>query len=499
MLRPSKIFTSLHQLRHYFQTKVSELVAPHSTNQLRNVVTTQQTMTSIQRTLLQKTYQQTTKRNVVNEKALLKVIQQHFPVVKVFSAPTLHQRMWAAGRQQQLRTMMSTPSSSGSSGFLSWGLPRTAAMGVGRSPTFARQFSTRSPSCVTLFQSNTTANGGQSNVFAHISSRIFSPAGTKMNQPDLNEKQSPKSAAVHPNLNCSDESSSADEQPYNHIFTQKKVNKGMGDLVDQQDSIYESEQDNTVSGLFVSRESVSSQAQQKRSMNRKKLDFIIQHDDLSSLHSSSSRMSGRKRHHSRYSRLKQPSADQHHARKADDQITMKSNVRKKSNSSTSSTIYLLITLDTLQFLKDKNGSWSTESLSTSFVDSIETLAYEYQIHINYVLKLLDNLQRHGKFRVVARQSELRIYFPVPPKSKQDAIDFLCLYNIVDPIMYEKQNYFSIIEDREIVLPSEDYFSYDPSTATVGPDYFKDLQAFLDRTDYLIETSPAFNSCSRRHE
>ncbi|KAK4514197.1 uncharacterized protein ATC70_001784 [Mucor velutinosus] len=571
MLRPSKIFVPFHQLRHYIEARISELVVikqpPHMNHQpaIKRFITTttqQQQQQSIaffsdlQRSLVQKAYLQQSppfiKRNAANQKLLLKVIQHHFPVVKVFSAPSLHGRMWATAAsgngQQQFRTMMSGTSTSGgtctASSFMTWGFPRTTAatVGFGRSPAFARQFSTtKSPSCVTLFQNTTTnTTSGQSNVFAHISSRIFSPAGTKMNQPDLNEKQ-PKYASFHP---ASSVSSYDSDQESSSSLSKSRLfavqTKGMGELVDQTEN---NDQECFVHANLVRRESVSScrsrSSKQKltkkhtstTTINYDDLESIIRHDDLSSLYTTDNSMSSKsstlskrsnssssRPHYLKHQRLKHPPDQQHHVRRQDDHplTTVKNGgVTKKKSPSLSTSIsstntYLLITLDTLQFL-DKRKEWSTQSLSTPFIDSIELMAYDYQVHINYVLKLLDTLQKHGKFRVVARKSELRIYFPVPPKSKQEAIEFLRSFNIVDSML----NYFTIVvEDRQFMLsPSDyndDYFSFVPSSAattvndtihtnttdaTIGPDYFKDLQMFLDRTDYLIETSPAFRSSS----
>lgn len=570
MLRPSKIFVPFHQLRHYIEARISELMVikqpplmNHQQPILKKIIakTTQQQQSiaffsDIQRSLVQKAYLKQSppliKRNLANQKLLLKVIQQHFPVVKVFSAPSLHGRMWAAtgNGQQQFRTMMSGTSTSGgtstATSFMTWGFPRTTAatVGFGRSPAFARQFSTtKSPSCVTLFQNTTTnTTSGQSNVFAHISSRIFSPAGTKMNQPDLNEKQT-KNASFYPTsvASCDSDDDSSFSSNEGRIFAfQTKGTKGMGELVDQNDNDNQECLVNAnQSRHLVRRESVSSSnksSMQKRSkkhsttINHEILESIVHHDDLSSLYTtdstsskstSLSKRNSSRPHHSKHHRLKHPPDQQHHVRRQDDhQLTTVKNggVTKKKSPSLSASIsstntYLLITLDTLQFLNNKK-EWSTQNLSTSFIDSIELMAYDYQVHINYVLKLLDSLQKHGKFRVVARKSELRIYFPVPPKSKQEAVEFLRSFNIVDSML----SYFTIVvEDRQFMLsPNDynnntasntDYFSLEPSPATattntadsnatddIGPDYFKDLQMFLDRTDYLIETSPAFRSC-----
>lgn len=544
MLRPSKIFVSFHQLRHFVQTKISELAVSHQPHhshpvtQLKNFSTTQQSIvyfSDIQRSLVQKASPQklSAKQSLFNDKFLIKIIQRHFPITKVFSAPTLHGRISASRGQHQFRTMMSISPSFGrgpvTTGFLTCGLPRTASLGVGRSPAFARQFSTtKSPSCFTVFQNttNTTVNG-QPNVFTHISSRIFSPAGTKFNQPERNEKQPAKLGKSPLTSSLSSLEENGADHCRNHIFATQNGsnnNKYMDELVNQSSISLDKEE--ISSTLLIECESISSLASSSSSGNKpkrtavyqidnEKLNSIIRHDDLSSQYTSDDtslvntgkRSVNRRQAQSKRARLNQ-SLDQHHVRRMDDQIsTVKNSGIKKMNSTvTTSTIYLLITLDMQQFLEDKRN-WSTENLNTSFIDSIELMAYDYQIYINDVLKLLDNLQRHGRFRVVARKGELRIYFPVPPKSKQEAIGFLRAFNIMEPM--GKQDCFSIVEEdhRFLVSPDDnasnfaqdDDLSLDTSPASIGPDYFKDLQMFLDHTDYLIETSPAFASCHRQND
>ncbi|KAI9478679.1 MAG: hypothetical protein EXX96DRAFT_571819 [Benjaminiella poitrasii] len=513
MLRPSKIFVSFHQLRHFFQTKISELVV---TKYPQKVAThfpiSQQTVhffSDVQRSLLQGNYLHPAKYDAVNEKVLLKVIRQHFPAFKVFSSPALNQRMWATSSvgQQQFRTMMSASSGAvPSTTFAAWGFPRTTGLGAGRTPAFARQFSTTKTPCVNLFQNTTNpiANG-QPSIFTHLSSRIFSPAGTKMNQSDLNEKQPNRHTAFHSSSLYANEQDN-DVDSCNRIFT-TQISKGMDELVNHPEE--NTAEPNRVSGLLVRRESISISSRRREEdddIDGEQLESIIRHDDLYSLHNNGvkNRSSSNKRNaYSRHVRLKQP-PDHHHVKQANDQAaaaTVRKSSESSTNVSTSSSIYLLITLDNLQFL-NSNNDWTTQSLSTPFIDSIESMAYEYQIHINYVLKLLDTLQRHGKFRIVARQHELRIYFPAPPKTKEDAIQYLRSLNMVDPI-YEKQKYFSIVvEDHHFLLPPEDFHEamsekhagLDLASTIVGPDYFKDLQLFLDRTDHLIETSPGFASC-----
>ncbi|KAG2199958.1 hypothetical protein INT47_009284 [Mucor saturninus] len=461
ILRPSKIFVSFHQLRHYFTTKISELVAtshqqPSNTvTRLNNYSTTQQSIlffSDIQRSLIQKAYhfQQPTKRNPLNDKLLLKVIQQHFPIVKVFSNPTLHGRsMMTVYPSQQLRTMMSTSGGSGGGAtFMTWGLPRSAMVGVGRSNGFnaTRQFSTtKSPTCVTFFQ---TTAPQQPNVFAHISSRIFSPAGTKMSQPPTADEK-PKFVpfySLEKDVSTSDEESiCSTDFGYNRMF-QHKANKGMGDLVNIQECKAEKK-------LYVGRETANTR-RNKRSM--KKLDSIVRHDDVSASHGSRKPIVSNKRklHSSaaiRHGRIKHPPDRQ----------------EPKANA------FILIDLDSTPFM----SGWSTQSLDSNFIDSVEIIAHNYQLHIHHVLNLLDRLRYSGKkFRVVSRNSELRIYFPSCAiiRSKTEAIEFLKRLNVD-----QDEEHYSIVVDK---------CDENNASAEIDADYFKDLQMFLDRTDYLIEKS-----------
>lgn len=516
ILRPSKIFVSFHQLRHYFQQKISELVVSshpqpsHTVTQLANFSTTQQSIlffSDINRTLIQKAYflQQPVKRNPINEKLLLQVIQRHFPIVKVFSQPTLHGRVWASSTHptQQLRTMMSSSGGNGGgTAFMTWGFPRTAMVGVGRTNNgFAatRQFSTnKAPTCVNLFQNSAPQ---QPNVFTHVSSRIFTPAGTKMNQQPTASDERPnyvpfysleKDLSSDEESVCSNSSSSGDFHNYNRIF-QQKSNKGMGDLVDNN---YEPSEKHH----YVRRESATtgnSGRNNKRPSSMKRLDSIIHHDDISSLHTTGGNVSNKRKLQHTSSRhggrtkhpppLMSPPDHLHHVKRKED--TTKRKITHSGVPATAATsVYLLVTLDTTPFL----STWSTQSLDSSFIDSVETIANNYQLHIDHVLNLLDRLRYSGKkFRVVVRSSELRIYFPSANsiQSKFEAIEFLKRINVD-----QDENYYTIIVEDQ-----SDYFSLDHhATATtapvVGPDYFKDLQMFLDRTDYLIETSSsAFGS------
>ncbi|KAG1441340.1 hypothetical protein G6F56_011531 [Rhizopus delemar] len=160
MLRPSKLFVSFHQLRHFFQTRIAE-VAVNNQPIVRYSITQQPSLQQLFTHIFQKPAHIPAAQQ--QQAKILKVLQHHFPVVKVFSNPTVRRPalgLWTG--QQQSRTMMS--------GTPGWGIPRHPAFG--RGPT-ARQFSTTKPPCV--FQQTQSP-------FAQIS-RIFSPAGAKINTP----------------------------------------------------------------------------------------------------------------------------------------------------------------------------------------------------------------------------------------------------------------------------------------------------------------------------
>ncbi|ORE05344.1 hypothetical protein BCV72DRAFT_141188 [Rhizopus microsporus var. microsporus] len=500
MLRPSKLFVSFHQLRHYFQTKISELVHPvNSNNQLihyKTSFTQQQNVQQFFATIFHRP-SSTTATNILppqhqQQAKLLKAIQQHFPVMKVFSPPpnyaaTMYHQRLGLWNQQQLRTMMSATGPSGpTSAGLTWGFPRTAVVGAGRGgPGFTRQFSTTKSPCVTIFQ-NTTTNQ-QPNIITHVSSRIFSPAGTKMNAPVTSEEKQPsKVTSVSPKKQTEE----SEEPNYDRIFAARNA-AGMRELVDMENdddvNHYVFHLDSKKRGS-ARRDSTST----KRADTQKKLDCIIQHDELSSMRNNVTNKSAKRKALLRHGRTnsegnsvrKKPDKSEEDKKKT---VLLLSNSELESITSTTtttvtSTIYLLITLDTLQFF---NCPTDIESLvDSSFIDSIESLNKSYQIHMYHVLTLLKCLKRHPeKFKVVISQSELRIYFPTPaPRTKQDAIRLLETIGITSD-----DNYcYSIEQDDQPVKAN-----------VLGPDYFKDVQLFIDHIDSLIENGPAFNSKHRR--
>ncbi|CAO3631250.1 unnamed protein product [Mucor hiemalis] len=496
ILRPSKIFVSLHQLRYYFQSKISELVVtshpqPSSTvTQFANYSTTQQSIfffSEIQRSLIQKAFynQRPSQKQPINERLLLKVIQQHFPIVKVFSQPTLHGRnMMLAKAQstQQLRTMMSSSGGTGGgNALLTWGLPRTAMVGVGRNNGFGatRQFSTtKSPTCINFFQTGTPQ---QPNIIAHISSRIFSPAGTKMNQPSSNEQEKSKFVPFYSREQdvSSGEESICSGDYRNSRMSSKTIQKEMGELFNNQQS-------ESVKSMPVQAESTDASRHRNKRANRK-MDHIIRHDEISTLHSEDVAISQKSKRKlrslyatTRHCRTKHP--PQRH------QVKKKTFAKEDMKSSSSNNVYMLINLDSAPFL----STWSTQRLNSEFIDTIEILTQNYQFHIQRILNLLERLRFSGKkFRIVARQSELRIYFPASSHIQSEEEASVFLQSLQVDI---EEEYFEIIVEND-----EDYFSYDHRNHQdgIGPDYFKDLQMFLDRTDYLIQTSDSTFSSSRQ--
>ncbi|KAI9254673.1 hypothetical protein BY458DRAFT_520946 [Sporodiniella umbellata] len=100
MLRPSKLFTSLQQVRHYLQVRIDKLVAVQQP-------VLQPTIT--QQASFQQAMQLIQVKNVPAQKAqLLQALHSHFPMVKVFSNPSVRRPgvgLWTG--QQQFRSMMS--------------------------------------------------------------------------------------------------------------------------------------------------------------------------------------------------------------------------------------------------------------------------------------------------------------------------------------------------------------------------------------------------------
>lgn len=239
MLRPAKIFTSLRQIGHYLNGRVADLVrgpprAPPPTHALvKNALTTPTFFHHQEAPLLSR---------LAERQRLLYALQQQFPIVKVFSHPTLYRPSYTLSfaKPTQMRTIVSSGASppsvnglgdvcSAAGGLSSPGLfNRTAT--VARLPFAARQFSTAKSPCVTLFQQQSNPAQHSNNVFSHVSSRFFSPAGNKVNSPLNNTSNGSRPAPVHSSEN------EDDKPPRNHysrIF--QRHTKGMSDIIQEED------------------------------------------------------------------------------------------------------------------------------------------------------------------------------------------------------------------------------------------------------------------------
>ncbi|KAG1466469.1 hypothetical protein G6F56_004686 [Rhizopus delemar] len=246
MLRPSKLFGSFHQLRHYFQTKISELVQPVNSTQPLSQPHVQQFFNFFHPPT------HAFLRQSSSHLGIIKALQQHFPQVKspIYYATVYHRRpaLWTA-QGQQFRSMMSTTGPSNGTAGVVWGFPRTPIGGRGLS----RPFSTTKTPCTPNIQTNQTI---------HIS-RIFSPAGTKMSSP-LNDNQS---SSVKYSITQPNETDAP--RTYNRIFAVKN-NGGMRELVSV-------EPDNDIHHY------VHHLSPKKKRSRAQRLDSIIQHDELSSM------------------------------------------------------------------------------------------------------------------------------------------------------------------------------------------------------------------------
>ncbi|KAI8146136.1 hypothetical protein BJV82DRAFT_600642 [Fennellomyces sp. T-0311] len=479
LLRPAKIFSPLHQLRHYLEAKVAELVQqqPSVTSALQNAKSQFYTV-SHQHAIVKPHFhpKAPTLYHVAEreQQRLLKALQQQFPIVKVFSAPTIakpYAYQFSFVNPQQCRTIVSSSSSSSSNmmaghadgfyaaanGFYNSGgfFPRTV-VGYARTPFAARQFSTAKSPCVTLFQQTTsTTNTG----FSHISSRFFSPAGSKMSSPfpTGNESQarpSPMSSATN---NDEKDQGNAGAKP---MFSRQQENKGMSELI-QEEQVYPSKRHQL--GL-VRRGSVSRRVSRKTKANTTPAPRFeyIRHDDLSCKYTPH-RKGATVRHHWHSSRVKAPPD-------------------KKC-------VYLSFQLDGSALWNELPSK--SQVLDRSLISTLNSVAELYQIYLTQVVMILTELQRHGKkFRAKLYGNELRIIFPSSehwPEEDRQALAREWLVQVgIDP-----DSPYIVL--KEMPLPEEQMRHLDAPVEdeALGPDYFKGIQAFLDHVDDLIETGPAF--------
>lgn len=545
MLRPAKLFSPLFQLRHYLENKVAELMQQHPSSitvkfshatHYKYIPNSLQAIASFghrhpKAPTLYRIAEQEQQR-------LLKALQQRVPIVKVFSAPSIvhpftynfsFAGVTAKSSAQQFRTIVSsgattTTAAAGTTnigaqegiyaaagGFHGGGFHyRCTMVGYARTPFAVRQFSTAKSPCITLFQqsSGVSAPEQANNLFSHVSSRFFSPAGTKIGSnghATSNQQQRMTSSNDDIEDDDDDKSSSRKRQ----LFPNDESNKGMFELI--QDA------EHRCPGL-VRRVSVATgenaNAQKCRRLRRssdfsgyKKEKYVqpldyVRHDDLSGFYAAERPESQRKQsvRHWHSSRLKAPPS------------TSKDKISTSSNKRHVKRLCLSINLDSSAF-------WecipSNRRLDSTFIGSLRSVGEAYQMHLVQVIALLQQLQMNGEYEVQVVGSEIRVL--LPSSSTIQSARQLARYVLWQVGVEDESELFKI---EEIVL-YDDAIDEEPSSATTtdvdddgrraeieqdigeaiyddifGPEYFKGIQEFLDHVDNLIEASPAFSKQRR---
>ncbi|KAI7859990.1 hypothetical protein BDC45DRAFT_564012 [Circinella umbellata] len=523
LLRPAKIFTPLHQLRHFLETKVTELVQqqPTVSSALQNAKTRFYHISAQQQQqVIAKTHFNNAKAPTLfhvaeqEQQRLLKTLQQQFPIVKIFSSPTIarppnaYQFSFASTTSQQYRTIMSSTTSSGgnilggqadgfyaaANGFYNTSgcgfFPRTV-VGYARTPFATRHFSTAKSPCVSLFQ-QTTNNTMTNTGFSHISSRFVSPAGSKMSSPFSNGNEShARPSALSNTSNDNDEN----QNPSNNkagMFSRQHQCKGMSDLI-QEEEAYPNKRRQP--GL-VRRGSVTGTSRRQRRHHQQRtynnngnkgkttLRFeYIRHDDLSCKytpqHSKDTAATPANRHHHWHSsRVKAPPDKKEQVPK---ELTV---------------VYLSFQLDGTTLWNSSELS-SSQILDSSLVQSVHSVAELYQHYLAQVVMLLNQLQCHGKFRAILNGNELCVMFPSSEHwPEEDRITLARQWLIQIGIDPDNSSYVVL---KEMTLPPEHQqhelrssnFKDLAEEQVLGPEYFKGIQIFLDHVDDLIETGPAF--------
>ncbi|KAI7880939.1 hypothetical protein K492DRAFT_177533 [Lichtheimia hyalospora FSU 10163] len=492
LLRPAKLFSPLHQLGKYLEGKVTELVqqqpSPHTSFQIARKrfyhasPNTQLLSKAQYHSKAVPTLYHVAERE---QQRLLRVLQKQFPIVKVFSSPTIvrptgYQLSFAKNlsqsHMQQFRTIVSSGASSTSAssaaavegGFAGFGggggfFPRAPMVGYARTPFAARQFSTARSPCVTMFQQSTANTNGISHV-----SRFFSPAGSKMWVPNVNESHphpSP-SPSLHQDQDVHAKSSGA-----NSVSMCNNRKQQHDDLKQQQQTQPSS----------CRRSTTRKDRKRRRNTNaarRYRYDYI-HHDDLSCRYMPGSEkkvVPSSIRHHWQTSQLKAP-----------------------PDPSAAAIVYLSIKLDGASFWEQHfNDDEESQLLDAAFIGSLHSVSELYQMFLGQVVVLLNTLQKCGTFElVVSDDRELRVIFPSSqywPAEDRKSIACRWLVEIgIDP----SSTCFTIEEMEPPSSSTLSPLSGSHDTApqqdsdVLGPDYFKGIQAFLDHVDELIETGPAF--------
>ncbi|KAG0173970.1 hypothetical protein DFQ28_002986 [Apophysomyces sp. BC1034] len=449
MLRPAKLFTPFHQFRHYLQTKVTELVEPtlkaFPSSQQPIVSRLQQALIQPKAPILQVIAEQQQKR-------LLGVIQRQFPVFKVFSFPTIAvpQYNLSFAKASQHRTLYA------SGHFVEF--HRMVVHGHPRAPFASRQFST---SRVVNF----SPQGGQS-IFAHISSRFFAPVGSKMNH------------------NGSSELSSSDNGRL--VSHQQVHNDGDNKF------LYQRKQVIPLRSKHTTEPACNMPIANCLTETLAGLSSPAEHDELALTYSMKLAQCG-------YIQNDGMSDEYIVGRHLDNynptQLAGQVENGKENIEYRQRRIYLSIALNSV-------AHWKTPPLSNGVLDgtllrSVIDVAEFYRIHFNQVISLLQCIRRCGELLSVIVEGELRVFFPSTVHSTEEALRWLrdLGVNTDNPCFTLRKE-----QGDDIDVPLDQIEDNEPdmsgfpalSSDLLGPEYFKDIQLFLDHVDELIDNSAAFS-------
>ncbi|KAF7722620.1 hypothetical protein EC973_002892 [Apophysomyces ossiformis] len=448
MLRPAKIFSSFHQLRHYLQSKVTELVEPtvkalpSSQHHLVNRI--QLSVTPPKAPILQVIAEQEKKR-------LLKAIQGQFPVFKVFSTPAIGvppQYNLSFARACQHRTLYAS----------GHGVEfhRMALFGNARSQLATRQFST---SRVVDF----SAQNSQS-VFAHITSRFFAPFGSKMNHHGSSELSSAEDDRV--------------------VLRRRIQDDRQGKLLHE-----------STSAFPVNKQSVSGQSLPMASISASMAEF----DDTAEKNDGSSLTTvpySQKLVDCGYIRDDDFSAKHRAERHGQNELfNRKANQQEQKTSG----LYLSVVVDGLAQGKISHCfSLSDGVLNAAVLRSVVDMAEWHRVHFNRVIALLRCIRRHDELAVEIVDGEIRVFLPSDIRNLEMALRWLRSIGVdTDNPCFTlhredgemASQYPHSIHGQQALADNDSSLI---SSAILGPEYFKDIQLFLDHVDDLIENSAAFN-------
>ncbi|KAI7873034.1 hypothetical protein BDF14DRAFT_1751240 [Spinellus fusiger] len=432
MLRPAKLFASFHQFRHYLHCRVTELVRPATNIQQSISHASGHEPKYLLQTLQQQQQHQQHQQSIASLKHSTPL---HRPVSLYFSKPP---PQW-----QQFRSIVSCSTHSGTPGPFSCGLPRTATVSYGRVPFASRQFSTGRP-CWGMHPPQTNS------VFSYVPSRIFSPV-TRISPPREQTEV------------CSRKREKKESPDSYRVFSHET--KGISELVHYSSS--------SKPGL-VHRDVVARRGSDPKrtfqttirvleSSVKAKIPMLCSLDTM--LGSSLGDASEGSLERSIRNALESPLGS-----KGPPDATN----RLRGMCAPDSSIYLSISLDSSSFWQEA----LTEPLLS--LERVASLGRDYQVHLDDVFDLLQHLQQHGDFKSTIVGSQLKLFFPTsllgpfPTKER--------VHHWLRSIHIEPESHgIEIIEQAK----SEQVLE------TMGPEYFRGIQQFLDHVDDLIETSAAF--------